>query len=151
MEKRRSLHRLILFNKILNGHRPYLRDMIPTTVSERTHYGLRSANEFTTFTTRINLYYNSFFPKVIREWIELNETERAIYDPDAFKSALKKKLSQLNPLYCTGPRKYQILHTTLRLKRSSLKSHLYDNHLSDSLLWVWGPDRVWFPLFYGVS
>ena len=106
--------------------------MIPTTVSERTHYGLRSANEFTTFTTRINLYYNSFFPRVIREWNELNENERAIDDPDAFQLALKKKLPKLNPLYFTGPRKYQILHTRLRLKRSSLKSHLYGNHLSDT-------------------
>ena len=35
-------------------------------------------------------------------------------------------------MFCTGPRKYQILHTRLRLKRSSLRSHLYDNHLSDT-------------------
>ena len=34
--------------------------------------------EFTTFPTKINLYYSSFFPKVIREWNELNETERAL-------------------------------------------------------------------------
>ena len=112
--------------------------MIPTTVSERTHYGLRSANEFTTFTTRINLYYNSFFPKVIRKWTEFNENERALVDPDAFKLDLKKKLPKLNPLYCTGPRKYQILHTRLRLKRSSLKSHLYDNHLSNTRSWECG-------------
>ena len=92
MDKRRTLHRLILFHKISNGHSPpYLRDTIPATVSQITHYGLRSAREFTTFSTRINLYYHSFFPKVVREWNELDENERAIYDPNEFKLALKKK------------------------------------------------------------
>ena len=133
MEKRRTLHRLILFHKILNGHSPpYLRDTIPSTVSQRTHYGLCSARELTTFSTRINLYYNSFFPKVVREWNKLDENERAIYDPNEFQLALKRKLPKSNPMFCTGPRKYQILHTRLRLKRSSLKSHLYDNYLSDT-------------------
>ena len=133
MEKRRTLHRLILFHKIINGHSPpYLRVTIPATVSQRTHYGLRSARELTTFSTRINLYYNYFFLKVVREWNELDENEWAINDPNEFKLALKRKLPKSNPMFCTGPRKYQILHTRLRLKRSSLKSHLYDNHLSDT-------------------
>ena len=105
MEKRCTLHRLILFHKILNEHSPpYLRDTIPATVSQRTHYGLRSARELTTFSTRINLYYNSFFPKVVREWNELDENERAIYDPSEFKLALKRKLPKSNRMFCTGPR-----------------------------------------------
>ena len=46
MEKRQTLHRLMFFHKILNGHSPpYFRDTIPTTVSQRAHYGLRSARE----------------------------------------------------------------------------------------------------------
>ena len=118
-------------HKILNGHSPpYVRDIILMTVSERTHYGLHNANELTTFPTRISLYYNPFFPKVIREWNKLDETERAIDDLDAFKLALKMLKS--NPLYCTGPRKYQIRHTGLQLKRSSLQSHLYDNRHTDT-------------------
>ena len=78
------------------------------------------------------IYIIIFFPKVVREWNELDENERAIYDPNEFKLALKRKLPKSNPMFCTGPRKYRILHNRLRLKRSSLKSHLYDNHLSDT-------------------
>ena len=142
MEKRRTLHRLIFFHKILNGHSPpYLRDTTPATVIQRTHYGLRRASELTNFSTRINLYYDSFFPEVVREWNDLDENERAIYDPNEFKLALKRKLSKSNPMFCTGPRKYQILHTRLRLKRSSLKSHLYDNHLSETRSCECGPQR----------
>ena len=120
MEQSRTLHRLILFHKILNGHSPpYLRDTIP-------------ARALTTFSTRINLYHYSFFPKVVRQCNEPHENERAIYDPNEFKLAIRRKMPKSNPLFCTGPRKYQILHTRLRLKRSSLKSHLHDNNLSDT-------------------
>ena len=45
-----SSYRHLWIMEIQNGHSPpYLRDMIPTTASEITHYGLRSVNEFTTF------------------------------------------------------------------------------------------------------
>ena len=79
-------------------------NMIPITVSESTHSGLGSAS---VFTTRINIKYDSFFLKVVRELDELNETEWAIDDPNAFKFVLKKTLLECG---CGAPVEYEFYY-----------------------------------------
>ena len=94
-----------------------------------------------------------FFPKVVREWKELNENERAIYDPNEVKLAWKRKLPKWNPLFCTGPRKYQILHTRLRVDFTilwSVKNIPFSGTRRSEWSWIF-PLSQWKPHYMGMT
>lgn len=89
LEKRRYYHRMILFYKIQNGLTPeYLSSIIPPMTNDR--YNLRNASDIPGIFARTTLYYNSFFPSVIREWNNLPLNVRNISTLSSFERYFKE-------------------------------------------------------------
>ena len=54
---RRRIHRLTMFYQIVNGlSPPYLRDLLPARVGERSRYNMRTGQNFTVPLCRTNTY-----------------------------------------------------------------------------------------------
>ena len=147
LDQRRKLSRLNLFYKMTHkckegvpctdcnngiGVPNYLKKLVPTRVDERTQYNLRNSNDLTTVRTKKVKVYNSFIPKTVREW---NNLDKSIYTPSlsSFKSSYKKgMLRSPNPLHLIELGDANIYHTRMRLGLSHLKSHLFTYNLIDS-------------------
>ena len=132
MEDRRNLHKLLFFHKIVHGDCPsYLTDMVPHHVCETSRYPLRNNSNITTFQTRLDIFYKSFFPSTVREWNLLNQNLRNIHEYSEFKRQLLENSPQPNPIFYIGNRKTAIVHTRIRMKCSLLHAHLADRHIID--------------------
>ena len=69
ISKRREIHKLVLFYKIFHHEAPwYLSEAIPDLVRERTNYNLRNADAISILSSRLQLFYESFYPSTIRDW-----------------------------------------------------------------------------------
>ena len=67
LQRCRNKHKLIIFFKILNGFTPnYFVDLVPPLIQETTRYNLRHSNDSQTIYANSYLFYNSFFPAIIR-------------------------------------------------------------------------------------
>ena len=82
---------------------------------------------------RSTTFFNSFFPKSIREYNQLHYTIR---NPNITIKEFKSKIKQQSniPLwYFTGERKASIVQSRLRMNCSSLKAELYNlNIINDN-------------------
>ncbi len=115
LDQRRKLARMSLFYKMNHklcdeddqctdcgnkvGVPDYLKNLVPKKVGERTDYYLRNANDLTTVKTKKVKVYNSFVPKTVREW---NNLEAYRYAPSlsSFRASYKKgMLRSPNPLH----------------------------------------------------
>ena len=77
LESRRNKHKLTLFYKMKSGMSlHYLTTLITPIVGNTSTYNLRNANDIGMVHANSQLYYNSFFPSVIRKWNELSENTR---------------------------------------------------------------------------
>ena len=66
MKVRRDIHKLICYFKIVKNLSPsYLKDLLPARVCERTHYNLRSSQNFTLFPVCTERFKRSFFPSTL--------------------------------------------------------------------------------------
>ena len=130
LQNRRNKHKLIIFYKIINGLTPnYLLDLVPPIIQETTNYNLRNASEIQTLHASTNLYYNSFFPSMIRAWNSLPEDTKQSPSISSFKFRLNRDINKPPKYYNTGTRMVQILHTRIRLECSSLNAHLYRKNI----------------------
>lgn len=135
LAKRRDIHSLCLFYKIINGATPsYLHGHIPQLVGDRVAgYNLRNRRNITPFSSRIERFRNSFFPRTVLLWNNLDLTIRNSTSYISFKSKLMGKEQTTNTkLFYWGDRKLNILHSRLRMGCSTLKEHLYKNHILKS-------------------
>ncbi len=110
----------------------YLRELLPSTVGARTGRELRNAKDLTLVKTKKVKVYNSFIPKTIREW---NNMDPYRYAPSlsSFKASYKKgMLRSPNYLHQLELGDANIHHTRLRLGLSHLKAHLFTYNLTDS-------------------
>jgi hypothetical protein len=82
---------------------------------------------------RTSTYQNSFFPKTIKDWNNLDRAVRLLPSVDSFKDHLKKTISpKINKLYHHDCNKAAISQTRMRLGLSGLSSHRHDyNHIND--------------------
>ena len=72
LEKRRNNHKLTLFFKMSTDFSPsYLSSLVPQSVDHASSYNLRNSHNLRPVAIKINLYYSSFLPSVIRDWNEL--------------------------------------------------------------------------------
>jgi hypothetical protein len=63
LKTRRSVHKLVLFFKIVNNLVPrYLTDLLPATSQQRSGLLLRSADNLTLYPCRTERFKRSFFP-----------------------------------------------------------------------------------------
>ncbi len=148
LDQRRKLARLSLFYKMnhkkcdvnnqcidcenMVGVPEYLKNLVPKKVSDRSDYYLRNANDLTTVKTKKVKVYNSYVPKTVRDW---NNLDGYRYTPSlsSFKASYKKgMLRSPNQLHYFELGDANIYHTRLRLGLSHLKSHLFTYNLIDS-------------------
>ncbi len=112
----------------------YLKKLVPETVENRTGRNLRNASNLSPVKTRKVKVYNSFVPKTVRDW---NNLDRSKYTPSlsSFKASYKNgMLRSPNPLHQLELGDANIHHTRLRLGLSHLKSHLFTYNLVPSPL-----------------
>ncbi len=126
--------RLSLFYKMQHdpGVPNYLKELVPDTVGARAGRHLRNENDLTIVKTKKVKYYNSFVPKSVRDW---NNLDMSKYAPSlsSFKASYKKgMLRSPNKLHQYELGDVNIHHTRLRLGLSHLKSHLFTYNLIPS-------------------
>ena len=133
ISKRREIHKLVLFYKIFHHEAPrYLSEAIPGLVHERTNYNLRNAVTISILPSRLQLFYESFYPSTIRDWNMLPPEIRNLPDSEKFRIAISKNLPTPNALYRYGARQSNVTHARMRMGCSELNAHLFRNHVIDS-------------------
>ena len=131
LKKRRTLHRLIFFYKLMHepGSFPtYITNIITQTREEATGKQLRNATTRTIPHNRTLAFQRSFFPSTIREWNLLPQPMRSVTSSMAsFKKAVYQQFSVDQPPYYfqLGSKHGNILHTRLRLGLSTLNADLF--------------------------
>ena len=133
LDERRNKHQLILMYNILHNQAPaYLHSVLPDT--HEHNYHLRNAHAIPSFLCRTTLYYNSLFPRVIRQWNDLPINIQTAPSLQTFKRLLDKRVpsTTVPSYYYFGPRKLQIIHTRIRTGCSSLNAHLYSKNIIES-------------------
>ena len=129
LSSRRKLHVLSQFYKIVKNLAPYyLSELLPKLSGERTHYRLRSRENFTQFSCRTSRFQKSFFPSAITGWNSLDLDVRNSLSLSTFKAKLRSTLfpHSYNKLFdFSFSRHASIYHTCLRLGFSSLREYLY--------------------------
>ena len=72
---RRRIHRLTMFYQVANGlSPPYLRDLLPARVGERSRYNMRTGHNFTVPLCRTNTYVKYVFTYTMTEWNRLENS-----------------------------------------------------------------------------
>ena len=93
LSSRSKLHILSQFYKIVKNLAPYyLSELLPKLSSERTHYRLRSRENFTQFSCRTSCFQKSFFPSPITGWNSLDLDVRNSVSLPTFKANLRSTL-----------------------------------------------------------
>ena len=133
LSSRRRKYKLVLFYKMQNGLCPaYLTQLVPGQVGQASSYNLRNARNLQTIHATTQLYYNSFFPSVIRDWNTLPSSIRTLPTVESFKRSLNTQTYRKPSFYFCGDRFGQIHHTRLRTNCSSLKYYLYHKGIIDN-------------------
>ena len=131
LQHRRYKHRLITFYKMVNKQVPtYLQTLVPPSIDQISQRTLRSGNHLQVSQSRTVHYQNSFLPRTVSEWNALPNNIKSLPSLNSFKSFLNRNQSPIPSYYFIGERKYQVLHTRLRLGCSSLNADLFRNHVS---------------------
>ena len=122
LEKRRHVQRLKVFHKMCCGKAPtYLQNEIP--VANPTRDNLRNNNDIPKIRGLV-LYQNTFIPKTICNWNELNNETKEIESEETFARKITRDVDK--PIWFTrGDRKSNIWHARLRMKCSKLNDDLY--------------------------
>ena len=117
------------YSKLVKHLAPYyLSDLLPKLSSERTHYRLRSRENFTQFSCRTSRFQKSFFPSTITGWNSLDLDVRNSVSLPTFKAKLRSTLFPhcYNKLFdFSFSRRASIDHTRLRLGFSCLREYLF--------------------------
>ena len=113
---------------------PYLCDLCPNFVCERSSYSLCSANNLCIPFVRTERHKKSFLFSSIQEWNNLPLETGKLSSPGIFKRSLLKFLHfpSGSYLFCTGDRLAWIFHTRLRLNFSALNYHLFQKNCCPS-------------------
>ena len=128
---RTKLHKLNLMYKIVfKLAPPYLCDLCPEFVSDRSCYSLRSASNLCLPYVRTDRCKKSFLFSSIKWWNSLPLEIRISSSLVIFKNSLLKFLQfpSRNYLFYIGDRSASISHTRLRLNFSALKLHLFQKN-----------------------
>ena len=93
LSSRRKSHILSQFYKIVKNLVPYyLSELLPKLSSERTHYRVRSRENFSQSSCRTSCIQESFFPSAITGWNSLDLDVRNSVSLPTFKAKLRSTL-----------------------------------------------------------
>ena len=134
LSARRTNHRLTVMYKIRNGLTPdYLIQLCPDQIQNLITYNLRNRENLAQLVGRTNTYLNSFFPKTVRDWNEINNDLRNSVSLQTFKYNLKRTtMYKRQKLFSFGDREGRVNHTRLRLGLSALNKHRSNYHFIDN-------------------
>ena len=112
------IHQLAIMYKIVaKATSPYLYELLPSTVNQRSNRSLRSGHNLSPFSCRIERFKSSFFPATVNKWnsldIEMRESKSLGFKNqicDKFCTTKYNKLFNFSISRCAS-----ILHTRLRL------------------------------------
>ncbi|PJE78142.1 hypothetical protein CI610_02927 [invertebrate metagenome] len=137
LSDRRAKRNLQLLYKIKNNMTPsYLSNLLPPSVGNNNPYPLRNKDNFRIPNYRLSSTINSFFPSTLRNWNNLDDNVKSL-SLSSFKLALSQPISTSLPCYYNyGERKFNIIHTKLRYKCSSLKDDLFRVNLAEDSICV---------------
>ena len=129
---RRERNCLIMFYKIYHGQTPaYLHNLLPPKVQSRHNYDVRSKLSLTTYKCNNTAYQQTFFPKQVKKWNELDSSIKFIGSLQDFKKKLRESDKKVPKHYYTGVRKWQLIHTRMRLGCSPLRDDLHTMKIID--------------------
>jgi hypothetical protein len=118
-----------LFKIICNKSPSYLRDIIPSWANGNF---FRRDNILLSKYCKTERYNKCFVPSTIKTWNNLDTNIRHSTTVNQLKSRLHKNMrthKDIPPFHYSGKRKYNIIHTRLRLGCSDLNGHKHDMHL----------------------
>ena len=127
LKTRRSIHKLILYFKIVNKLTPnYLSDLLPQTVQQWSGLSLRNASDFSPFGVRTERFKKSFFPPTTKlcNSIDIIDSKSI----GLFKSSLTSffDIQIYTDYYDFSIDRYSsILHTRSRLNCNALNYYLF--------------------------
>ena len=129
LEERRSIQRLKVFHKIINGKAPvYLQEEVP--VPNPTRENLRSQDDIPKIRGLV-IYENTYIPKTICEWNELDNETKTVENSETFAQKLQSDI-EIPKWYFQGDRLSNTWHARLRMKCSKLNDDLYSHiHVVD--------------------
>ena len=133
LASRRRIHRLTMFYQIVNDlSPPYLRDLLPARVGERSRYNMRTGQNFTVPLCRTNTYLKSFFPYTMTEWNRLENSVTNAPTLSSFKSRYKPNPTYKNNLFYYGPRFENVQLARMRIGCSSKSQLCHNLHVEDN-------------------
>ena len=125
LKERRKLFKLKQFCKIESGEAPnYMQNLIPNM--QDNHHNLRNNDNLRPPKTRTETFRKSFIPSAIRLWNALPILDRNI------DFVCEKMKFQPIEHYNYGGRKFNIVHSQMRMLCSKLNAHLFLLHVIDS-------------------
>ena len=139
------INKLCHFYKIVNKHTaPYLADLLPKLVNERSYIPLRTAQNITEYRCRTEKFKKSFFPSTISLWNSIDLDVRNSTSKVNFKAKVTKLYHSLHYdkwLNFSLSRKASVFHTRLRLGHCALNGYLYSINCCNSPMCVCGLGR----------
>ena len=115
---------------------------MPDNTGNNSAYNLRNAQNLNTVQANSQLYYKSFLPSVTRDWKELTEELRNTPTLFSFKLCLDSDLNAVPKFFFDGKKLGQIYHARLRMRCSTLHTHLSSKNIIDSPICVCGAREI---------
>ena len=142
LSTRRKTHKLSHFYKIVNkSTAPYLVDLLPILVNERSYIPLRTGQNVSEYRCRTEKFKISFFPSTISLWNSIDLDLRNSTSHANFKAKIVHLFHSFNYDKWRNfslTRKASVLHTRLRLGYCALNHYLYSINCCNSPLCVCG-------------
>ena len=130
----------------------YLKDLLPARVCERTHFTLRSSQNFTFFPVRTERFKRSFFPSTTKLW---NDIDLEIRESDSISSFKRALVNYFNVPKYFSPFDYALdryssvrIHTRLRLGACALNYYLFKIAVKSSPICSCGFDNETITHFF---
>lgn len=120
--------------KTIHGHTPvYLQNSFPQPIGANDRYVLQNEHNFPEIGVRTSSFQNSFIPRTIHDWNNLNKDIKASDTLATFTSKLNTPPLTSPKWYYSGTRILSINHAKLRMLCSPLNDHLFSHiHVIDS-------------------
>ena len=130
LSERRQTQRLKVFHKMTKGTAPlYLQKEIP--IADPNRENLRSESDIPRIRGMV-FYQNTFIPKTIVEWNDLDEDVKSCDSSDTFTSRITRDIDRPS-WFLAGKREPSMLHARMRMKCSPLNDDLHTHiHVLDS-------------------
>ena len=139
---RRKIHKLSHFYKIVNkSTAPYLVDLLPILVNERSYISLRTGQNISEYRCRTEKFKKSYFPSTISLWNSIDLDVRNSISHAIFKSKIVNHFHPFNYdkwFNFSLTRRGSVLHTRLRLGCCALNDYLYSINCCNSPLCACG-------------